>query len=232
MAGDKDGIIYENSPWIVKYPKSGKFMHTQNISYVSSPLSEYIGSHVFELLNIPVQETKLGNRHHKVVVGCKDFRQKGQLLSEIKQIKNGANAELSDRLEQELHHSFTGERVNLNELILHLEHNPILKRVPDVTKRFWNTALVDALIDNSDRNNGNWGLLQIEDTDQYQLAPVYDNGKAFSSKASDEQIKSYLGQPDLAERLTSGRTAYDWNGKILSNKKLIQLQTLICKKPF
>lgn len=223
MAGDKDGITYQNSPWIIKYPKSGKFMQMQTVSYVSSPLSEYIGSHVFDKLNIPVHQTELGIRHNKIVVGCKDFRPKGVLLLEIKQIKNGANAELSDLLEQELHHSSTGDRVNLNELILHLEFNPILKKVPGVTERFWQTAITDILIDNSDRNNGNWGLLQTEDTDQYQLAPVYDNGNAFSSKASDEQIREYLSSPNLTERLTGGRTAYDWNGKILSNKKLLQL---------
>lgn len=224
MAGDKDGIIYQNEPWIIKYPKSGKFMQTGQVSYVSSPLSEYIGSHIFQILNIPVHKTQLGIRHNKIVVACKDFRPKGSILLELKQIKNAANAELSERLEQELHHSSAGDRVNLNELLLHLEHNPILTKVPDTTERFWQTAIVDVLIDNSDRNNGNWGILQKdEDTDEYKLAPVYDNGNAFSSKASDSQIQEYLNSSDLTNRLIGGRTAYDWNGKILSNKKLLYL---------
>lgn len=76
IAGDKDGILYQNEPWIVKYPKPGKFLQSQTLSYVSSPLSEYIGSHVFQILNIPVHETLLGLRHNKVVVACKDFRPK------------------------------------------------------------------------------------------------------------------------------------------------------------
>lgn len=107
--------------------------------------------------------------------------------------------------------------------MLHLKYNPILKKIPDVSKHFWQTAIIDVLIDNSDRNNGNWGILQTEDTDDYRLAPVYDNGNAFSSKASDSQIQEYLNNSDLINRLIGGRTAFDWNGKILSNKELLYL---------
>ena len=109
MAGDKDGIVYQNEPWIIKYPKTGRFLQNQQVSYMTSPLSEYIGSHIFQQLGIPVHETLLGIRNGKVVVACKDFRPKGQLLLEMKMIKNAANAELSDRLEQELHYSSTGD---------------------------------------------------------------------------------------------------------------------------
>ncbi|MFR9099569.1 MAG: hypothetical protein ACLVI9_07530 [Anaerostipes hadrus] len=41
-------------------------------SYTMSPLSEYIGSHVYELLEL-VHETMLGYRDGKIVVACKDF---------------------------------------------------------------------------------------------------------------------------------------------------------------
>lgn len=226
MAGDKDGIVYQNEPWIIKYPKTGRFLQNQQVSYMTSPLSEYIGSHIFQQLGIPVHETLLGIRNGKVVVACKDFRPKGQLLLEMKMIKNAANAELSDRLEQELHYSSTGDRVNLNEMLLHLQYNNILRKTPGVTERFWETAVVDILIDNSDRNNGNWGILQNEDTQEVTLAPVYDNGNSFSNKASDEQLQCYMEEPEqaLINRLIGGRTAYEYDGSLLSSKKLLQLQ--------
>lgn len=224
MAGDKDGILYNDEPWIIKFPKSTKFMQTDAVSYVSSPLSEYIGSHIYQILGYDTHETKLGIRRGKIVVGCRDFRKIGTALWEIKSIKNAANEQLAEKLEQELHHSSTGDRVNLNEMILHLKYNPILQQTKGASERFWDMAVVDVLIDNSDRNNGNWGILRDENTNTSCLAPVYDNGNAFTSKASDEQLAAYLRETDLTDRLIGGRTAYDWNGKLLSAKKLLKLQ--------
>ena len=47
------------------------------ISYVTSPLSEYIGSHIYEILGYDVHKTILGicndGKRNKVVCACKDF---------------------------------------------------------------------------------------------------------------------------------------------------------------
>ena len=43
MAGSKLGIIYQNEDWILKFPKTTKGMRETEISYTTSPLSEYIG---------------------------------------------------------------------------------------------------------------------------------------------------------------------------------------------
>ena len=73
MAGSKLGIIYQNEDWILKFPKTTKGMRETEISYTTSPLSEYIGSHVYEILGYPVHETRLGVKDHKLVVACKKF---------------------------------------------------------------------------------------------------------------------------------------------------------------
>ena len=226
MAGDKDGIIYNNNFYIIKYPKASRyFKELKDISYVTSPLSEYIGSHVYSILGYDVHETLLGYRNDKIVVGCKDFcENSGIRLMEMRTIKNGANKELESILEQQMNSSATGDRVNLNEQILHLQYNPTLKKIDGVTERFWDTAVVDILIDNNDRNNGNWGILLDENANSYKLAPVYDNGNAFSNKATDTQLEQYMNEPTLTERLTGSRTAYNYNGKILSAKRLLKTE--------
>ena len=61
MAGSKLGIIYQGEDWILKFPKSTKGMRKTEISYTTSPLSEYIGSHIYQILGYPVHETKLTN---------------------------------------------------------------------------------------------------------------------------------------------------------------------------
>lgn len=55
---------------------------------------------------------------------------------------------------------------------------------------FWDMFVVDALIGNPDRNNGNWGLLYTEKGSV--ISPVYDNGNAFRNKASDRQLQKNI----------------------------------------
>ena len=223
MAGDKDGILFEGEYWIIKYPKSTKFMQGgQAISYVTSPLSEYLGSAIYNILGYDVHETTLGIRNGKLVVACKDFcKTRGSLL-EIRTIKNAANRELGESLETVFHDSATGERVNLEELILHLQYNPILLKVPGIKERFWDCVVIDILIDNNDRNNGDWGILFDEETKGYSMAPVYDNGNAFCSKTDDNRIRALL-KDDPVSHLLGSRTAYNFDGHVMSSKKIMRL---------
>ena len=45
-AGSKLGIIIDDEPWFIKYPKATKSLKNVKISYTTSPLSEYLGSHI------------------------------------------------------------------------------------------------------------------------------------------------------------------------------------------
>lgn len=44
MAGSKLGIKYVTEDWLLKFPKSTKRMDVNKFSYMTSPLSEYLGS--------------------------------------------------------------------------------------------------------------------------------------------------------------------------------------------
>ena len=168
-AGNKDGITYKNENWLIKYPKSTKSMAGDNISYTTAPLSEYIGSQIYQILGYDVHETLWGIRNNKF----------------------------------ELH--------------------PLLSE-PYIQSRFWDCVIVDILIDNNDRNNGNWGLLYGENGER-KLAPIYDNGNSFNNKATVEQIKKYMQEPEdkLINRINGSRTAYEYNGHTLSAKKILTL---------
>ena len=64
-SGSKYAIIIDGQRWMIKFPENtknfpGRKKENAHIpSYTMSPLSEYIGSHVYELLGIPVHETML-----------------------------------------------------------------------------------------------------------------------------------------------------------------------------
>ena len=64
-AGSKEGILIDREYWLVKYPKSTRSMRGTLLSYTTSALSEYIGSHIYSILGYSVHETKLGIRNGK-----------------------------------------------------------------------------------------------------------------------------------------------------------------------
>lgn len=79
---------------------------------------------------------------------------------------------------------------NLYEVLLIMENNAYFKQIRDLKIRFWDMFIVDALIGNNDRNEGNWGLIVDKETSTMRIAPVFDNGASFNSKASDNKLSA------------------------------------------
>ncbi len=69
-------------------------------------------------------------------------------------------------------------------------------------QRFWDMFVIDALIGNTDRNNGNWGF--IVRGDRLELYPVYDCGACLNNKKSDNQLA------ELLERNNYKKLAYNF----------------------
>ncbi|HBA69055.1 MAG TPA: hypothetical protein DCZ40_06835 [Lachnospiraceae bacterium] len=76
-AGRKMGITYNGKDYLLKFPGNLKEQKMKNInlSYSNSPVCEYIGSKIYELVRLPVHNTILGTRNGKTVVACEDFLQ-------------------------------------------------------------------------------------------------------------------------------------------------------------
>lgn len=63
-AGSKEGIIYNGEYWMIKYPKNiAGLERTGDASYSTTPLSEYLGSHIYGILGFDVHNTILAERH-------------------------------------------------------------------------------------------------------------------------------------------------------------------------
>ena len=221
-AGFKDGILYNGEFWIAKYPKSTKDMRTRDMSYTTSPLSEYLGSQIYHVLGYDVHETILGYRNHKIVVACKDFCKNEGALREIRTLKNLANQELAEMLDHSFDSTGSSHSVNLEETLLHLAYNDILSKVPGIKERFWDMVVIDLLINNNDRNNGNWGILY--ENGAYRLAPVYDNGASIETKLGDEKIQRILDNEErITQSIMTSTTAYSLKGKQLFAKDILNL---------
>ena len=194
LSGAKIGVTYEGENYLLKFPRNerDKGLKNVDITYSNSPVCEYLGSHIYALLGIPVHETHLGMRGGKVVVGCKDFLSRGDNLQEFRELKTtfepfflNAEGDVTD-----------GNDTEMEEILLVLNEHPRLKDKPEAKQRFWDMFLVDALIGNSNRNNGNWGLiLRLDDTEE--LAPVYDNGGCLNNKWDEKKMEQYLDDSSM-----------------------------------
>ncbi len=191
-AGDKDGIVINGEPWIAKYPKSNEGMAKSDklSKFSQTPLSEFIGSHIYEILGYSVHKTLLGIRKNNLVVVCKDFCDENTRLLEMRTLKNIHISEMNQNFNVDLHETDDDHLVNLKELFIHFELNPEISKIKGLAERFWNQVVIDGLIGNNDRNNGNWGILSLGD--RRELAPIFDNGASFYPKKSTLAIEQIL----------------------------------------
>lgn len=180
--GSKISIIYNNEQYMLKFPPPAN--KNKELSYSNSCFSEYLGSHIFSLIGIPAQETLLGyyvfKNKEKVVVACKDFTKPGITIQDFASLKN----QMIDSLRN-------GYGTELSDIEFTIENQTSIdsKLISD---RFWNMFIVDALIGNWDRHNGNWGFLYDSNTDSISLAPVYDCGSCLYPQADEDIMKSVL----------------------------------------
>ncbi|MFQ7536379.1 MAG: CtkA family protein [Clostridium sp.] len=199
-------------------------MRKTEISYTTSPLSEYIGSHISQILGYPVHETKLGTKDNKLVVACKDFTDSHVRLQEFREIKNYYNKELEAILEDTVTDSNSVGSTSLHAVKAHLNYNSLLYMIDGMSERFWDCVMIDGLINNNDRNSGNWGILRYSDG-SLALAPVFDNGASFSTKISDEKINDMLKNEDrILSSAISTVTGYNIDGKALQFGALLKLE--------
>jgi hypothetical protein len=221
-AGNKEGITIDGEYWLVKYPQSTRGMRGELDSYTTSPLSEYIGSNIYRILGIDVHRTMLGVRNGKVVVACRDFCRNEGSLREIRTLKNIYNNELSKKLEESFSSTSSSHLVDIDEMMIQLQYNPILQNVAGIKERFWEQVITDVLINNNDRNNGNWGVLY--ENGCYSLAPVFDNGAAFSNKLPDVKLQDIIkDEARLIQSLDTSKTVYQKDGKQLYAKDIVNI---------
>ncbi len=188
-AGRKMGISYQGKEYILKFPGNLKEqgMKNINLSYSNSPVCEYIGSKIYEILGFSVHETILGERNGKTVVACGDFLEGGERLYEFDKIKVTFEPHFLDSNGNETN----GVGVDLYEVLMTIQEHPFLKDILGIQEHFWNMFVVDALLGNPDRNNSNWGIILGADGGK-RIAPVYDNGNCLNCKWDDKKLAEVL----------------------------------------
>lgn len=180
--GNKISVIYNDALYMLKFPAIPT--RTKDISYTNGCVSEYLGCKIFEMLGVPVQEVELGTykvgEKEKVVVACKDFTSNGYVLQDFASLKN-----------QIIDSERSGYGTELPDVLDTIRKQTVMDP-KKLEEHFWNMFVIDALIGNWDRHNGNWGFLYNQRTDEAKLAPVYDCGSSLYPQADEELMKTIM----------------------------------------
>lgn len=191
--GNKIAVNYNGIVYMLKFPPSCAGKPTE-LSYTNSCISEHLSSSIFNLIGIEAQETMLGTytvrEKTKLVCACKDFTTGQKRFFDFCSIKNtvlesgsnGTGTELSDVL----------DAIDKQQYIL-----------PSVLRtHFWDVFIIDALLGNFDRHNGNWGFLYDEATDEASIAPVFACGSCLLPQADENVMQKVLtSEPELHARI-------------------------------
>ena len=222
--GSKRGIIMNGERWFLKYPKSTKSMGIDGLSYSTTPISEYLGSHIYESIGLDVHKTKLGYANGKIVVACKDFLDSNEVIIDYNMIKNEYDENIEKATEQLSLSSDINLNNDLEEILLIMEQNSYFKSIPELKMRFWDMFVIDAFISNNDRNEGNWGLILNKDTNDLRLSPVFDNGASFYNKSSDDKLLSIYADDFRFKQSVydSVISVYKFDGKVINPLKYIE----------
>lgn len=197
----KKTLIYNNKKYLVKFPDPVREKN-KNISYINNAFSEYIGSNIFKICGFKVQNTILGkynyNGKEKIVCACEDFTNMDNILYEFENLALSTNPD--KKIETEL-----------NDIMEVIEESKMIC-VEETKQKFWDMFVIDSLIGNTDRHNGNWGFLLNKNIGKVEFSPIYDCGSALNPMLEDEEIER-INEAELKNLAINCYSCLKENGK-------------------
>ena len=150
-----------------------KFQKKTPFGLRNNTISEYLGSHIYQMLGFTCHDTFLGIYKGENVVACKDFMTNGYQFAPFNDV--GESTIEEDKEEYQYTYDDIAELLQVNKKLTNVEKT---------VSSFFEMYIVDALIGNFDRHGANWGFLKKDN--QYSLAPVFDNGSCLFLNLNDE----------------------------------------------
>ena len=215
----KKTLIYNKKRYLVKFPDPIREKN-KNISYINNAFSEYVGSNVFQLSGFNTQNTILGkytyNGKEKIVCACEDFTDDDNILYEFESLALSTNPD--KKIETEL--------TDIMEVI---EESKMINS-KETKDKFWDMFVIDSIIGNTDRHNGNWGFILNKKTNQVTFAPIYDCGSCLNPIYEDSQIEN-LTEQELKNLAINCYSCIKVNGKKINYMSYInQMKDEMCNE--
>lgn len=215
----KKTLIYNNKRYLVKFPDP-IIRENTNLSFKNNAFSEYVGSNVFQLSGFKTQNTILGkytyNGKEKIVCACEDFTDDDNILYEFESLALSTNPD--KKIETEL--------IDIMEVI---EESKMINS-KETKDKFWDMFVIDSIIGNTDRHNGNWGFILNKKTNQVTFAPIYDCGSCLNPIYEDSQIEN-LTEQELKNLAINCYSCIKVNGKKINYMSYInQMKDEMCNE--
>ena len=206
----KKTLIYDNKKYLVKFPDPVREKN-KNISYINNAFSEYVGSNVFRMAGFKVQNTLLGkylyNGKEKIVCACEDFTDDENILYEFENLALSTNPD--KKIETEL-----------KDIMEVIEESKMINSI-ETREKFWDMFVIDSLIGNTDRHNGNWGFLLNRKTSQIIFSPIYDCGSCLNPMLEDEELEK-INESELKNLAINCYSCIRENGKKINYMSFIK----------
>ena len=174
----KKTLIYDNKKYLVKFPDPVREKN-KNISYINNAFSEYVGSNIFKIVGFETQNTVLGkyfyNGKEKIVCACEDFTDEENILYEFESLALSTNPD--KKIE-----------TDIEDIMEVLDENKMIHQ-EEIKEKFWDMFIIDGLIGNTDRHNGNWGFILSRNTKEIKFSPIYDCGSCLNPILKDEELE-------------------------------------------
>ena len=171
--GKKVSSLYNGKYYVIKSNAVAKL--NKDLSYSNSIYSEYIVSHIFNILGIESHNTLLGecvyleSDKNRKVVACEDFEYKySARLYTFGEYLNKVGDSIDDT-----------NNVSFDVINKYGEH------IRGFLDWFYKVYAVDTIVSNPDRHQGNYGFLVDKDGNM-KIAPVYDNASSLFPQMDDD----------------------------------------------
>ena len=206
----KKTLIYKNKKYLVKFPDPIREKN-KNISYINNAFSEYVGSNIFKICGFETQNTILGKYKYKekekIVCACEDFTDDEHILYEFENLALSTNPD--KKIETEL-----------SDIMEVIEENKMINTI-ETKEKFWEMFVIDSLIGNTDRHNGNWGFLLNKKTGKVSFSPIYDCGSCLNPMLEDEELKK-MNETELKNLAINCYSCIKENGKKINYMSYIK----------
>ena len=185
--GKKIAVEYNGKQYMLKFPPSGAKKMTE-LSYTNNCISEHIASGIFNILDVTAHDTMLGTfaigNKTKIICACRDFTIGGKILYDFCSIKNTV-----------LDSESGGSGTELYDILDTIEKQKFVAS-DRLTAHFWDMFVIDAMLGNFDRHNGNWGFLHDPVSGISEIAPVFDCGSCLLPQADEKVMREVLDDVD------------------------------------
>ena len=118
----------------------------------------------------------------------------------------------------------------INDIIEVIEESKNLIDVEETKQKFWDMFIIDSIIGNTDRHNGNWGFILNKETSKTIFSPIYDCGSCLNPMIEDDELEK-LNKTEIKNLAINSYSCLKENGKKINYMTYIkQMNNEECNK--